>query len=353
MAIKAKDRVYETSTTTGTGTYTLDGAVTGFQAFSAVGANNYCPYFATDGTNWEVGLGKYVASPDRLERTTVWASSNGGSAVNWSSGTRDLRCGFPAELMFRGVTARSSDTVLGAGDCDATIAATGTWTQTFDAAANLGNGWNVYYHNDGTGTITLDPSSTEQIDGASTIALQPGEAVRISCNGSAFKTTRHPLFRYGAAVVQTTGEVTLPLQSAFLAYNQATDADQTGDATTYTVAFDAEVFDQNADFNTSTSTFTAPVTGRYQLSTGLLLQQLSGSHTTITLRIVTSNRNFEQSQIFGTNPYTSMSLTLSVLADMDAADTATVTIRVSGSTKTVDVYGDTAPTTFFSGHLAC
>ena len=99
MALVNRDRVLETSTTTGTGTYTLAGAVTGFQDFSVVGNGNTCHYAAweVDGSGnpsggWETGLGTYTASGTTLARTTIYASSNAGAAVNWSAGTRRIAC---------------------------------------------------------------------------------------------------------------------------------------------------------------------------------------------------------------------------------------------------------------------
>lgn len=99
MALIWKDRVKETSTTTGTGTYTLAGAATGFQSFSAIGDGNTCYYCATDGTNWEVGLGTYTSAGTTLARTTVIASSNSGSAVNWAAGTKYVFTTAPAAWM--------------------------------------------------------------------------------------------------------------------------------------------------------------------------------------------------------------------------------------------------------------
>lgn len=97
MTVTYGDRVQETFTTTGTGTISLGGAVTGYQAFSAVMANaGTCYYGATDGTNWEVGLGTFASAGDTLARTTVLASSNGGSAVNWAAGTKSIWLDFPA-----------------------------------------------------------------------------------------------------------------------------------------------------------------------------------------------------------------------------------------------------------------
>ena len=89
------DRVMESSTTTGTGTYTLAGAVSGFQSFSVVGNGNTVYYVAEDIDanstplgGWEVGLGTYTSSGGTLSRDTILASSNSGSAVSWNVGTR-------------------------------------------------------------------------------------------------------------------------------------------------------------------------------------------------------------------------------------------------------------------------
>lgn len=89
------DRVMETTTTTGTGTLTLAGAITGYQAWSAVGNGNTGPYslWGVDGSGvptgeWEVGIGTYTASGTTLARTKVIASSNSGSVVTLSAGTK-------------------------------------------------------------------------------------------------------------------------------------------------------------------------------------------------------------------------------------------------------------------------
>jgi hypothetical protein len=99
MAFVLKDRVKETSTTTGTGTYTLGGAVTGFEAFSEVGDGNLTYYTCTDGTDFEIGVGTYTASGTTLARTTILQSSNSDNAVSWTAGTRTLFCTLPAEKM--------------------------------------------------------------------------------------------------------------------------------------------------------------------------------------------------------------------------------------------------------------
>jgi len=98
MALALKDRVKETSTTTGTGTFTLAGASAGYQSFAAVGDGNttyYC-IAAQTGTEWEVGIGTYTASGTTISRTTVLASSNSGSLVNFSAGNKDVFVTYPA-----------------------------------------------------------------------------------------------------------------------------------------------------------------------------------------------------------------------------------------------------------------
>lgn len=91
------DRVKETSITTGTGTFTLSGASTGAVTFNSVMANGDTCDYCIEGLNangtqsgqWEVGIGTYT-DPDTLARTTVVASSNSGSAVDFSAGTKNV-----------------------------------------------------------------------------------------------------------------------------------------------------------------------------------------------------------------------------------------------------------------------
>lgn len=97
MPLVVKDRVQETTTTQGTGAYSLAGAVQGFQSFSVIGNANTTYYAVTDGTNWEVGLGTYTASGTTLSRDTILESSNSGNAVDWIAGTKNVFVTYPAE----------------------------------------------------------------------------------------------------------------------------------------------------------------------------------------------------------------------------------------------------------------
>jgi len=97
MALVINDRVKETSTTTGTGTLSLAGAVTGFETFSSAIGNTNTTYYAivnTVNSEFEVGLGTVSAAA--LARTTVISSSNSDSAVNFSAGTKNVFVTLPA-----------------------------------------------------------------------------------------------------------------------------------------------------------------------------------------------------------------------------------------------------------------
>ena len=98
MALVLKDRVQETTGVVGTGTMTLGGAVLGFQSFAAIGNSNatYYAIFDVLTGDWEVGVGTYTLSGTTLSRTTVLSSSNSGSLVNFSAGSKDVFCDYPA-----------------------------------------------------------------------------------------------------------------------------------------------------------------------------------------------------------------------------------------------------------------
>lgn len=94
MSLVLKDRVKETTSTQGTGTITLLGAVQGYQAFSSIGNGNTTYYCIQGTSDWEVGIGTVGAGT--LTRDTVLASSNSGSLVGFGSGVKDVFCTYPA-----------------------------------------------------------------------------------------------------------------------------------------------------------------------------------------------------------------------------------------------------------------
>ena len=153
--------------------------------------------------------------------------------------------------------------------------------------------------------------------------------------------------------VSVDGEINYPLQPNFLAYLAADVTNVTGNGTNYTIIFDTEVYDQNADFNLGTSTFTAPVTGRFQFNMFARFENLASGNTLGYIELVTSNRTYRlleintglaqisgQCGVFG-----------STLADMDSGDTATVRVNVAGGAQIVGVGGSATVITAFSGFL--
>ena len=146
----------------------------------------------------------------------------------------------------------------------------------------------------------------------------------------------------------------MPLQPAFLAYVNTTLTNVTGDSTIYTITYDTEVYDQGSNF--SATTFTAPVTGRYNFSFSTYVGYLSSSFTNGVFFLNTSNRVYYVSQCnYGAiQSGTTVALGSNVYADMDASDTVVLQIRVSGSTKTIGVVGTDISgqvSSFFSGVL--
>lgn len=139
----------------------------------------------------------------------------------------------------------------------------------------------------------------------------------------------------------------VPSKPRFLAYNSVTDSNVTGAGAAVTVDFDTEVFDEGGDF--TGDTFTAPVTGHYQFNVQVRVSGLSAA-TDFLMSLVTSNRTY-----FGrwnSPPNSTFTGTLSVLADMDAADTAHVTMQVSGMAgNTADIDGGGNGVSTFSGFL--
>ena len=97
MALVVNDRVKETSVTTGTGTFTLDGAVQGFETFSsAIGNTNTTYYTIANQTNGEFEVGLGTVGAGTLSRDTILSSSNSDAAVDFSAGTKDVFCTLPA-----------------------------------------------------------------------------------------------------------------------------------------------------------------------------------------------------------------------------------------------------------------
>ena len=145
MALVINDRVKETSTTTGTGTFSLAGVETGFETFVAGVGDGNTTYYAIshDGTDqWEVGVGTVTdAGTDTLSRDTIISSSNSDAAVNFTAGGKTVFCTLPAKKTISPVmdattfvvthnSTLSEDQTLDSGVLAGPVTITGTQTIT-------------------------------------------------------------------------------------------------------------------------------------------------------------------------------------------------------------------------------
>jgi hypothetical protein len=130
MALVLADRVKETTTTTGTGDISLGGAETNFVAFGTALSDGDTTYYAiVDDVNadFEIGIGTYTSGTDTLSRDTILDSTNAGSAVNLSAGTKVVFITYPAGKSVR-VGGNVSDLTNDAGyfaGFTSTVTATG------------------------------------------------------------------------------------------------------------------------------------------------------------------------------------------------------------------------------------
>jgi hypothetical protein len=239
MAFNVFDRVQETTTTTGTGTVTLGGAVSGFQSFFNAGLNNgdttyYC---ITSGTAWEVGLGTFTTGPNSLARTTILSSSNFNSAITLA-GTSNVFCVYPAsKSVYRDSSGNVAGYNLTAGTINsttigATSASTGAFTTLSASSTVSGTGFSTYLASPpaigGTAAAagsftTLSASSTVSGTGFSTYLASPpaiGGTTASTIRGTTITATTAfsgPLNGTVGATTPSTGDFTTLSASSTLA----------------------------------------------------------------------------------------------------------------------------------------
>lgn len=207
MALVLKDRVKETSTTAGTGTLTLAGAVAGYQSFSVIGNSNTTYYAIVDGTanTWEIGIGTYTSSGTTLSRDTILESSSGGSAVSFASNSKDVFVTYPAE---RAVATDATQTLSGKTITD--LVFDGNYTE---EVFTISDGASVDL-NPANGTIQLwtlgasrSPTASSFASGQSmTLMIDDGSAYTITWPSVTWKTNGGV-----APTLQTTGYTVIQL----------------------------------------------------------------------------------------------------------------------------------------------
>lgn len=232
MALVIKDRISETTTTSGTSDLTLGGATPGYQSFAVIGDTNTVYYCITDGNSWEVGLGTYSTTGPTLARTTVYSNSlgttakisltvgvknvfavypaegavtvdipngtiqvpsngilpvaNGGTGVNTSTGANSVVIRTPAQLIEAQNFSHSYATTATAGATTYLVAASAYW-QSFTGSANqtvrmpdattIPVGLSFVIDNDSTGTLTIQDYS-----GGSITTIASGAVNLVYCD---------------------------------------------------------------------------------------------------------------------------------------------------------------------------
>lgn len=299
MALVLADRVKETTTTTGTGAVTLLGASAGYQSFAVIGDAN-TTYYTIAGqttTEWEVGIGTYTSSGTTLARTTVLSSSNSGSLVDFTAGTKDVFVTYPSS---RSVYADGA-TLTATNSSILPIASGGTGETTRQAAMDAlagavtsgsylrGNGADVVMstiqagdvptlNQNTSGNATTATTATNIAGGvASQLPYQTGVGttgfIANGTSGQLLQSNGAAVPSWVAAPVANNGTLTMAVSGTGLSGSQTFTANQATNAT-FTVASNATnantvstIVARDASGNFSAGTITAALTGNASTAT--------------------------------------------------------------------------------------
>lgn len=276
---------------------------------------------------------------------------------SWNNQVLNANVTFNGGTMAIGTDATANAINIGTASNTGRVVTLGNVTGTTAVNVNTGTGGSAitttngtYSVSTGTGAINIGTDATSKTitlgntTGTSVLALKygTGDFSLASATGNVI-------------IALDSGEVTKPLQPAFLAYLNTTVTNVTGDTTVYTVIFDTEVYDQGSDFNLGTSIFTAPVTGRYLFDYTVFLIGAT-SLNAWRGQIATSNRNYDVVPTVGVANPNQMLVNINIVADMDASDTASFAIATADSGGKIDDISGLVNSnlrTFVSGTLIC
>ena len=290
--------------------------------FSVTNAAQIIGYYCNLGNS----IVSTTASTTSSGPITFWYSKLGTVFTTTSTGAVNLR--------YCDLDAPGNTTIL-------TSAGTGT-CEIFETKLNSGSAVAISV---GTGTTVrmhggvLQSSNANNVSGLGTFEYQGISQYYTTGGDLAATTTNACFFRPGISRSQN--------QPCFSANPSTDQTNCTGDGTTVTITLNTEVFDVGANF--ASNTFTAPYTGKYQLNAMILSGNIGAAHTIGQVNMVTSNRTYLSNHCSpaavrgNTNLFSHCG---AVLADVDAADTATVAIQYSSGTKVISVIGASTNTCF-------
>ena len=294
MALILSDRIKVSTTTTGTSTYTLGSAASGFESFTDNLSNNDTTYYCcTDGTDFEVGLGTFISSTNKLARTSIISSSNSNNEVSWSSGTRDIFCTLP-----------------------------GSKAVVLDANGALSTG--ITIQDEGTGLSTT--ATTLNFVGSGIVASGTGATKTITVTGGGIGTSA---------------------ANYFDAHTSSDSSDLTSSFAT--IDFDTIRYNSNGSiFSESAGEVTMTTTGIHRFHTDVTTKITSGSSrsdTEIELQRKPSGGSF--SQVAGTTAINynrtsgrgEQTASIDILYNVTSGDTYRVVVKRQGGTDTIVVQG--------------
>ena len=247
-----------------------------------------------------------------------------------------------ADMLFAGNDGGSEITAL-------TLDMSQAGSATFNAGASF-NGQVQLYDNDNL-VFGAGDDTTIKHDGSNTKISHTGTGgLYIGADTFGLQNGAHNATHLS---IDANGHVTMPKQPAFSVHKNSTNQSNFSTNTNIILSWTHSRFDQNSDFDFVNGRFTAPVTGKYQFTGNIRLDNIDNSADYYIVFLATSNENYRfifDPDLDGDQVYWTVSINL--LADMDANDVVSLQVNQGGGSAQTDINGD-AEYTYFSGYLAC